>query len=255
MLRGNPERLDFIMALPYLDLQKIVRSALGGGAPDTNIGFGNVVNMAGRDLWNAHQWNHRIRSRSSLNFTAAQAYITLPTDFGTMESLKGSTITRSTLLVTPATFDENVANGILPEGFVYMCCVTQPTQTSATTAMGAPRLELYPTPTASVTAALYMRYRAQWVNLSADASYPNVREFMEPLLCEWIRCWAMGFTEEDKGSTAQRLNDLRQSSIWDAAVNEDGLIQGDYGIIGNGQVQCIGAEPIDMFDNPSYTNP
>ena len=105
-----------------------------------------------------------------------------------------------------------------------------------TSTQPAPRLELYPIPSANTTAALKIPYRAGWSSLSgADSAYVQVPEYMNMLYLEAARrtavCW------EKSENLAQSLTELMLSTLYTGAVARDARHQTDMGVIVNGAVR------------------
>lgn len=245
------------MALTYLALQNLCKDSLGNGSPSTNTPIGTIINLAGRSIFNRHEWNHRVRPRYPLNFTANQAFVQLPTDFGTLIGYSTSTLTSFVLMTTQQLFDEYVRRSMSPEGFAYFGCVTQQGQASAESPMGAPVLEIYPTPTSDSTDAIRIRYLAKWRDLVNDTDYPNVPDWMEPLLVAYIQAWARGLQEEDEGSVNLRVAEVVAGPLWQDAVLADAYTQGDYGIMQGGQVASMGMGrgQLDYLDGRTLAAP
>lgn len=219
------------MALTLTNLRAVVTHALGGGDPAVIITSADAtrdqyINEAGRYLCTMHQWKFLERPPTTLDFTISTAYVALPSDFMELVAYAYSTaLTSAFALTTPQSLALMRASNIAATGSYYGAIV-QPTQVNVTTAPPVPRLELYPTPAASVTGALSIWYRAGWTELTNAANYPNIPLWAETLLITLVRNFARGY-EEDR--LEELLAEVVSGPFFQMAKDRDGLIQPDYG--------------------------
>lgn len=209
------------MTLTLANLQSIGVHALGGGYPavidtDGPTTLTRYINEAGRFLFNMANWPWAERPSTDLDFTASQSYVTLPTDFGQLLAYAGQNNIARPLRMTTMQEILTLRKSFLVTTWTYFSCLTNPTQAGNTSAPTVPRMELYPTPAASVTAAMTIQYRARWVDIAAaNTTYAaNVPADVEVLLAELVRAYVKG-VEEDAlqdflarvvaGPVAQRL--------------------------------------------------
>lgn len=225
------------MALTLANLRAMAQHILGG-APGTIVtsatATGNLmVNEAGRRLAMSHTWKWLERNPTTLDLTSGQAYIALPTDFAHLIACEAApSLGRCLNLTTFGGLAEMRARLITTTG-AYFAAIVQPTQAAANSAPGAPRLELWPTPGANVTAAFAIWYRAKWTELSSDTDVANVPLWIEPLLCQMVRAVAKGYEEED---IDDRIDRVLGGGTFAQAIEHDGQIQPDYGPIEGGAV-------------------
>jgi hypothetical protein len=223
------------MALTITKLRNRIKLALGGTVAST-IDQDDIVNEAGRLLHVMHLWKFTERPPVSLNFTQDQAYVDLPSDFGQAVEIRYNADALN--LFRLATFAEiaELRSALITPPSTYHGAIVQPGQTSATAAMGSPRLELAPTPSAAVSDALKLWYRAKWTEItySTGNEVANVPAHVETLLSELVAAVAQGYNERDAGSMSARLAEIEAGPLFQNAVTYDGMIQPDYGEIGPG---------------------
>lgn len=229
------------MALTFTQLKAIARHELGGATAathtDADTTAGVYVNLAGRYLVSMHRWNSLIRPPADLDFTAAQEFVALPSDFGELEGIAPNENQYGFGLVTPAALAELRGHDTSWDGTFYGA-VVQPGQTQATSAPAVARLELWPTPSANLSDALRITYRAGWTELSHASAVANLPEFFEPLLVEVIRAYAKG---QEEGDTGGRLAAVELSPIFRRTKERDDQIQDEYGPIRNGAAAVAAA--------------
>lgn len=224
------------MALTLAQLRSHATFAVGGSIP-TDIGVDAVVNFAGRHLYTMHKWRWAERPLSSLGFTADQSYVALPSDLLQITGAwAGADLSSSFRLVTPHEIAERRKGSTVTTG-EYVGAMVWPTQTNQTTAMGAPRLEIHPTPAANVTAAISLMYRAKWIELTDAAHIANVPEWIDPLLSELVSACARGFIEDRR---SELLDQVAMGSTFRNAVTTDIQQQPEYGEVRNGPVADLG---------------
>ena len=234
------------MALTYGRLKQHILLALGG-QPSIVSGvsreqrIAEIVNQAGQYLF-SKQWRFRERTARPVSLTANQNWAPLAGDAEEITSL----VTQAGLgwrveLTTPEQI-ELYRNSMSPalHDSVYYAALSRPWMVGNTTveitpgsAMPTVRLELYPTPTASSTDSIIIRYRAGWAAVSgeegaitADSYQLFVPPYVESLLIAYCRAFAMAY--EDEGLAA-RLVEIDNGPILNAAAIKDGLQQRDYG--------------------------
>lgn len=201
-----------------------------------------VINLAGKLLITAHQWNWNIRRGVNLNFVANQEYIDLPDNTGrvlTLTAARGIQLTKVSW--------ENLelhrrSNSYVGTGYLYNFSWIEDSGGSAgdTDPPVGIRLELAPTPSANQTAAIVMTYYKKWVDLSADTDRVRIPEDMEPLFYEAVRIVARGFDEDDVMGPSEMLTRFkglelfRQMKRYDAQITpRGGPMEGGIGMTGH----------------------
>jgi hypothetical protein len=210
-------------------------SIVSGMTRDQRIA--EIVNQAGQYMF-TKPWRYRERTSRPMNTVAQQSWVDLPTDVEDILAL----ISKAGLgwrveLTTPEQMEiiRNMAEPALMDG-VYYAALSRPwAQSNGTTELGqgtglpAIRLELYPTPQASASDAVTVRYRAAWQAVSdttQETFIIPVPAYAESLLIAYARSFAMAY--EDEGLTA-RLMEIDNGPIFIAAAIKDGIQQRDYG--------------------------
>jgi hypothetical protein len=210
------------MARTLANWRSVVTHALDGSpaviVTSADVTANLIVNDAGKILTGKRRWNWYNRA-ASLNLTISQSYVAMPTDFSEFKAITyngGSTLVR---LVSLEQIDQIRALGIASTAELY-AAITQPGQTVVTAAPAAPRLEITPTPAASATGALLLRYRAGWTALSGDTDVANIPEQFEPLFEELVRAVAKG---REDGDLPARVGAVFASDLWRSAVDWDAM--------------------------------
>lgn len=219
-------------------------SIVGGSVPNFsthNQRIAEIVNQAGNYLF-SKQWRFRERTGRPVSLVANQNWAAMPGDAEEIISL----VTKAGLgwrveLTSPEQielFRNSMAPALLDS--VYYAALSRPwaqadnvTPLVAGTAFPAPRLDIYPTPQATTSDAIIMRYRAGWTAVSGEtnAVTPDtyiipVPPYVEALLIAYCRAFAVAY--EDEG-LAGRLIEIDNGPIWNAAAIKDGIAQRDYG--------------------------
>ena len=256
--------------LTYGGLKQHILLALGGqpsivSGVTQNQRIAEIVNQAGNYLF-SKQWRFRERTGRPVSLVANQSWAAMPGDAEEIISL----ITKAGLgwrveLTTPDQL-ELFRSTMFPAmlGSVYYAALSRPwadaggvTPLVAGTAFPAVRMDLYPTPNATSTDAIIMRYRAGWTSVSGetDAVTPvgyiiPVPPYVEALLVSYCRAFAMAY--EDEGLTA-RLLEIDNGPVWNAAAIKDGIAQRDYGRLPSSRSGFV-SDPIS-YRNGFVPNP
>jgi len=227
------------MALTIDKLRNRIKLALGGSV-STKIDQDDILNEAGRALvlMKPDGWKFLERPPAAIDFVSGQQYVSLPTDFGQLIDIgyDADSLNRFSL-GTMREIAELRASGVIPPA-EYVGVIVQGGQSSSTAAMGSARIEIAPTPPASVTGALAVYYRAKWTDLvySSGNEVPNIPDHVHLLYSEIVAAVAMGYNERDAGSTTARLEEIASGWLFNSASTYDSLIQSDYGPLGPGAV-------------------
>jgi hypothetical protein len=198
-----------------------------------------VINEAGRLLF-MHPWSFRERPPLGLDFTADQAYVELPSDFGELLScVHGETLTNGIQLTTLHQINQMRAYTTSVSGLGYWAAISQPFVDSSS-GMGVtghrPRLELYPTPSADETDALTITYRADWIDFDGSREYAPVPVRFEPLFAQYIRAVVRGYSRDARAETLMdEVARVEESSIFKSARKAD-TWQPDYGPLSGGHM-------------------
>lgn len=174
-------------------------------------------------------------------------YVDLPSDFGELIEIRADGLTADFTLTDVAELAMLRDSAVRPAGFMYWGTIVQPAQASQTKAMGVPRLEIYPTPTAALVSALTLWYRAVWRELILDTHYAAIPQWCEALLIEYIRAVAEGYMNrhaDNEGilpvvTTSDRIRDIEDGPIFKRATEKDMLIQSSYGVLDGGLIGSL----------------
>lgn len=210
-----------------------------------------VVNTAGKLLYSMRSWNFRNKGPATLSLTAAQSYIELPANFGELTEIfrtdRGHFVFRTTL-------SEVMTYRLQLQGEPSDFWVAVSFEIPAAGLQLNPRLELYPTPEATVANAFTYLYRTRWVDVTDDDGVlTGVPETVEPLFLRMCRQVARSYEDEDVQDYTQALLSLRESLEYLAAVHGDVNTQGSFGPLRNGvgMTDSYGARRFGSFwDRP-----
>lgn len=183
---------------------------------DTGNSASNCANLALDYLVNAHPWSWRLES-TTLNLTSGQNYVALPTDFSELVYLRGGT--SSTTVLNPTTLDRiflmrQQATSVSNQFINY--AVTQTDQASGT-AVGTYQIDIYPTPAASVTAAMQLGYMKQIAQFTSGTQVANIPAHMQGTLW-WLTRGYAEITENNQPGLNwnQAMLDIEQRKKRDA---------------------------------------
>jgi len=211
-----------------------IRSSLSG---DPDIDGIELVNTAGKLMYGLRSWNFRQRGPVTAGFTASQAFVELPANFGEMTSIRMTN--GLTTNIHQATMDELVGYRVEsignPRDFWYAVSFEN-------LAVGGtrivPRLELYPTPSTTDATALTYAYRARWVEATSDDEIlAGVPELAEPLYIRMCRQLARSYDDEDVVAYTESLGSIRASEEFRSAIQQDVNLRKSYGTLLNGIAQ------------------
>lgn len=243
------------MALTLADYKAHIKHALGGGDPavivtDADTTKKLYVNEAGRLLVSAREWKFLERPSTTVNYTSGVSYVALPSDCRKVISVRPKRGYFTDVRMTTFEAIDRMRSIVNTSVGITYLAVSHPTQTSASASPGAPRLEIYPTPSSSITDALTVRYAAGWTELSSDTDVANIPVWAEGLLVLLCRAIAKGYEEE---SLNERVAAVLAGPVFSAVVDQDGMIQQDYGVLGIGQVADDG--PMVRFTDQPIADP
>jgi hypothetical protein len=227
----------------FLALKKTVKLAISA-SPDAQLHpLADLVNEALTEFGALHDWAWRQKTLS-LDTVAAQEYIALPTDLAHLDILQ--VVGSVSGLAIPVTLEEIIARRSqqgIDASNLYFYAVTWTTQ-AADNVTPIPRLELFPTPSASTSGAFVGRYTRTIARLEDDADVPDVPAQFHTLLDLYCRCHALEKVGDQKGLKfanqvfADKLERLKQ---------ESGEIQRNLGsmrCLGSGRARVVNVAPV-----------
>lgn len=185
----------------------------------------DIVNDAGRQMY-MRAWRFRERAKT-LDVTANSRTVSLQwteslPQFEEIVSINRTSDGSEIELVTPEEMDSrfDAADG----------------NTGTALAMAAigwtssrPHLLVWPTPAATETSAIRMRFRCAWPTVAynaSDALELPIPTYVDALYLAYIRAFALGY--EDDG-LATRLAEVEAGPILQTALMKDGIVQRDVG--------------------------
>jgi len=228
--------------LTYAGLKQHILLALGG-QPSVVTGvtrdqrIAEIINQSGNYLV-SKPWRFRERTARPVTLTAGKNYAPLPADAEEIISLTSiAGMGWRVELTSPEQIELMRATGDLSgSSGVFSAAMSRPwAQSNDTTplvdgsGMPAVRLDLFPTPQATTSDALIIRYRSAWVAISdqtADTYQIPVPAYVESLLIAYAR--AFGLAYEDEGLSA-RLIEIDNGPLFNNAAIKDGIQQRDFG--------------------------
>jgi hypothetical protein len=170
--------------------------------------------------------------------------IVLPSDFG--QGLTGYVttqgLTQHIMLTSQQLLVQARTRQPAPPLGVYWASIFTAPDLSATGGAPTYRLEIYPDATAVHADFITVSYRIAWTDLTEDAKIISIPPWIEPLFTSIVRRVTRGYEEEEQGTVDQRIDELRVSSTFSDLVAYDGLIQPNYGELGQGDEQWYGQD-------------
>lgn len=232
-------------SVTFAALQRVVKLALQQ-TPDAQLApTSELVNDALVQFVSLRPWNFR-NGALSLDLTEDQSYVTLPADFGRLESIHYNS-SQATGLMVPRTISEIVflrgspsVVTVTTRSFYY--AVNWQTQSSVTDLPTA-RLELFPTPSETIADALTGHYTRQIRKMTSSTDVPDIPSPFHQALKRFCRIHALcefGIKQWDEEMQAF-------APMLDALVNEDGGDQDNLGRmigVGSGERRMYEPEPI-----------
>lgn len=222
------------MAISVQACLELVRHSLGGPLSSEIAGY-DIVNQAQQVFVTAHPWQWLLRS-TTLNLTASQNYINLPSDFRDLEGYEATSGTLTSLRLTTLQRIVELRSSSVPQStFGYYAALAY----SSASPSGAPtpRLEIYPTPTANSTAAFTIFYRIELPVVSNDQTFISIPRWCEVPFIQLVRAIARGYEEEDQASMQVRIATVKTGEEWQDALLRDGGAQPMLGLMRGGAVQ------------------
>lgn len=200
-------------------LDRIRRSL--GGRPAGLVSELDIVNRAGDYLYTMRPWHFLVSTAGTGDVVSGQDYVTIASDVG--ELIYGGAENALTSYWQPVTLEALVdaRNSSLPVVTGYLYALES--GANATTGQLEPRLAIYPTPTAADAGAMRFPYRRKWVVLTSDNGTINLPALgtVRTLFLELCAIFARGYEREIEGSLIGRLEGIRQTEFFRAAVRED----------------------------------
>ena len=235
------------MTLTLANLRAYIKDILSGGRMSLNLPGAdadaverNVINQAGKFFYSMHGWQFRERPPASLSFIADEEYIDLPPDFGEMIAYQTSDgLNQGIQFTTSKVVAERRSTSVVVSQNYYWAAIVQPRQLNKKEAPPPPRIELWPTPSATSADALKVWYRSSWPELDDDDDVADVPWYAEFIFVQIVRAFAEGFGEEyvAGNDVHDRLERLFESRAMRSAMESDGSLAPEYGALAGGAIQ------------------
>lgn len=226
-----------------------MKHAIGNSDPSTGFSLLEILNEAVRYLFEYHNWNWRLRPPALLDLVASQEYVSLPTGFGSAgELLTVHSIWAPVTFVHKVGLDDIARMRGMPiqNHLNFYVAVASPDQVTTGLRPPGPRLEIWPTPAASVTSAFRITYRAGPATLSTSGQVPNIPQEYEAALTLIARAKTMLY--EISAASPDALAELALAKDELARLMEaDGSLEPDAGRMTGGAASLYGTDRNDLI--------
>lgn len=175
------------MALTVNKLDSLCRFrlALGSNPLPQEISIIDAANEAGWWLAAARQWNYLRRNPYDLDLTADQSYILLPSDFSAVLSIAANQLAHS-LRMESIEVVADFRHGLSTGGYGgYIGAVVTPT-VALTGPNPEKRIEIYPTPGATLANAWRLVYRAGFTEVANGTDHIILPRFLERVFVDVV---------------------------------------------------------------------
>ena len=200
----------------------------------------HLVDEAGHELCNAWPWAWLHRPETLLSLTKDQNYITLPSDFQKLIDVTSTENYLEQVHTVELSRIHWLRGDDVGEAVVdHYVALEYPGQPDTTSNPAGARLAIYPTPTEDRTDRFRLEYRAGWPSLANMDDVANVPPDVAPLLTQFVRAYALGYVDEQRGrgSVAQRVEPIYSSTMFKRLAERYGGAQGNYGQLQHGIVK------------------
>jgi hypothetical protein len=222
------------MTILLSQAKAFVRKVAGGGTPELTDEAAYVT-MAGEQLAGMHPWTFLRRPIASVNFVAAQEWAALPADFGELVAIERSNLDGWMWVGMDEILEMRYAGQAIAAG--YVGCITYALPGTATPP-DAPRIELFPTPSANSTGALRLAYRAAIGLPSSDSHALQIPGWADLLFYEVLRAVVLGTEEHDNGGVSERMAAVQGGMVFATAIRRDTEVAPNAGFLRNGVGQA-----------------
>lgn len=220
-----------------------IRHALRG-KPDPAIGDFVIINMAGQHWQAMHPWKALCRPPYLITQTADTPTFILPPDFGSAISLRRSPGASVPQFAWSDLDTVARARAEAPAGLdALLGYVAQGGQDDSdqTTPVPGPQIEIYPTPTSTISGAYTLHYRARFREVSKPQDIIGIPDWGQHdlLFIEILRALAIGWESLDTTDpdATTRLELVNRSSVFMRAKEADARIQPYYGGLRGGAAE------------------
>jgi hypothetical protein len=191
-----------------------------GKRPGDPVSSVLIANHAGQAMVQMHPWIWLTLANTTLDYTAAQAYLPLPDNCREVTGLAAAygvnvgpfarvSMDRLLLLRSSTTTATNGVN--------YYAASYNPTT-------GVQRIELAWAPATTVAGAVSVAYKAGWRRIDEDDEAVVLPDFMEPLYLRLVRAVAASYMDEGLGPAQDIMRAALSSVEFENAKSFDGRI-------------------------------
>lgn len=212
------------MAISVKALGNHIRLALGD--LPRHLSVTEIVNDAGRVLEAAHTWEWLSRRSTTISTVADQPYVDAPSDFRSIIEMYPTNSLTNQVQWTTLHEILRLRSTVVGSYTGYWAAANHRAVANA-----APQLifELWPTPNTSAADYFTIMYQGKWTEVSSDNDWAAIPDYMNPLFADLVRRVARAWEEEDTAGLMERVESLKQSSLWVTAMQTDGLNQPTLG--------------------------
>lgn len=225
------------MALTAAVAQKHIEHALAGASELEAL---SILNQAGRHLIGMRNWRWLRGASALLGTTSGEEFVDLPADCKRVDAIEQTNSLVGAFSFVPLQEFLNYKTStitVTPISYWGTIVWARDTYTTAgTEAPGAPsmRIELYPTPTSTITNAFTLYYSRGWTELTEDGQQVTIPPFLESLYIALCRAFALGYEEESAAGVDLRISALAQGAMYQSAWKEDLAAQPTMGKLRGG---------------------
>ncbi len=227
----------------FAEYKAEVEHALGN-TPSAGITTAGIVADALNSLCASRSWKWRRGGPVTADLTSGQEYVELPLDFGELTTIEyPGTVLRGMIPTSMATIERLRASTVSPSlfGFYYAVSTGNIDEAFPENGLSVPTLELYPTPTATVTDALRITYLRDVPEMDTDTDIPQIPIWMDRAFALLCRAIAHELEDDDASSAARKAFDRELADC----IRRDASSQTKYGTMAGGLYPH--AEGLDPF--------
>lgn len=230
------------MALTFADYKSMVSHSLHGGDPnavytDASTTKGQIVNEAGAYMFASHNWAFLRRPVLTLNSDPGKSHLELPQDFKKLLSIRPTdSLDNGMHRTTLDTLQDLRATSSFNSQDEFWYAMAFPSQANTAETAPKPRLEMFPTP--SATESFDVLYRAGWITLTSETQVPNIPpgHEWEGLLSRFVRA----FADNQDDNVFDALDGILASGFFGICVASDSQTDWNHGLWSGGVGQAIG---------------
>lgn len=233
--------------LKLSDITAFVETVRTEGGLSSGYNATRIANDAGLHLYAMHGWSFRESAAAQISLTQGQDHEDLPADVGEITASALSGTGRSLMWTTPEHMARlrDADSGISFNG--HYAVISQPPQADPEQSLPAWRLELYPAVSGD-SETLTLWYRREWPFVSDPDHVLAIRPHVEPLYMQLVRAFVVGGWSGSQDTTAPRLSEIENGSVFMAARRADARVQPHFGPPSGSAVSMAGGYGAGRYD-------